>query len=65
MLDTLAGLCKQQVNRVMLSNRLSNDPIDRERMPVDAGGRLRQGQAPNAAGRQAQTWLRTKRPPAL
>jgi hypothetical protein len=35
-----------------LSNQLSNDPIDREGMSVDAGGRLRQGQAPNAAGQR-------------
>ena len=33
-----------------LSNQLSNDPTGREGMTVDAGGRLRQGQAPNAAG---------------
>ena len=36
--------------RMRLSNKLSNDPIGREGMPVDAGGRLRQDQAPDAAG---------------
>lgn len=31
-------------------NQLSSDPTVREGMPVDVGGRLRQGQAPNVAG---------------
>ena len=32
------------------SNQLSSDPTVREGMPVDVGGRLRQGQALNVAG---------------
>jgi hypothetical protein len=55
---TLHGFSGQGVNGMRLSNQLSKDPIDREGMSVDAGGRLRQGQAPTPLDSGARTWLR-------